>query len=334
MTTIAAATFVMPHYATDAMTATFTERGIASLYAQTDANWRLVVVDDASVYRPALDRLTELRDSDPHRIELMPQTVNRGQGACRNIGVRRAVEQGADIILFQDADDVAHPRRLELSRRLFAERPEVDFVYSSFTVVDEHERPVPTNRLTPSIVEILESHADPAEGRDVWIRIGTELGYTTLTSTVAVRSRLALDQPFPEVRGCEDAHAWLRMSAAGASFGFVRDCRAGYRIPRSVRGSADRVRLGDEYYRRKAEVETDGFDRALVLAVGRGVVDRATASDLRRAFLERLAATLAREGRDDLANEIRAEAPANQHGDVGPFATALQPRGPESHPWR
>jgi len=302
------ATFVMPYYADQPRAEEYLRRAVAGLCAQTDPDWQLVIVDDASP-RPTdfadLRRMGHAAD----RIHVLRQDQNRGQGVGRNVGVRWAGESGSAIVLFHDADDLSHPSRLARTRRLFTQRPDVDFVYSTFVVIDENDDEVEVGRLTPSVAEILESHrAAPVEGRNAWIRIGTETGYTTLTSTVSVRTDLALAHPFPAVRGSEDGHAWLRMSAGGSGLAYLRDIPGRYRIPQQVAGSSDRSRIGPAYYRRKADVDTDGFTQALSIALRRNTIGPAQVEILRTRFLRRLAETMRREGQHDLAAEILADA--------------------------
>ncbi|MFF1418448.1 glycosyltransferase [Streptomyces sp. NPDC058280] len=301
----ATATFVMPHYSDDPRAFQYLEETLASLRGQSDRDWRLVIVDDASPQPRDRERLREMAAASAGRIVLLQQDVNRGQGICRNIGVRWAHEQGSGIVLFQDADDLSHPRRLELTRRVLTERPEVDFIYSTFTVIDEAGAPVPENRLTPSVREIIESHHDaPVEGRDAWIRMGVETGYTTLTSTVAVRTELALAHPFPDVRGSEDGHTWFRMAAGGGALGYIGSIPSLYRIPQNVTGSSDRSRIGADYYRRKAEVDTAGFFHAMSISLQRQTIQLSDVPDLKGGFLRRLSLTMEREGQPELAREI------------------------------
>lgn len=297
------ATFVMPYYGDSRASYHYLQQSVDGIVEQTDGDWRLVIVDDGSPRDKECVRALSSRHGD--KVILLEQEENRGQGACRNIGVRWAGERGSAIVLFQDADDLAHPRRLELTRRLFAERPDVDFVYSTFSVIDENGRPVPERQLTPSIWEIVDSHRQsPVSGPNAWIRIGTETGYTTLTSTVAVRTRLALEHPFPHVRCSEDSHTWLRMSAAGGSFAYLPSIPSRYRVPQDLAGSSDRSRIGPGYYRRKAEVDTDGFLAAVSIALQRATIDQSDVPRLKGAFLRRLARTMRREGQHDLAAEI------------------------------
>lgn len=304
------AAFVMPYYGDGYASAEYLAQSVSSLCAQTDPDWHLVIVDDASPHRHDRNQLRALRDACPEHITVFRQQTNRGQGACRNMAVRWAAAHGAAFVSFQDADDLAHPRRLETTRRIFREHPEVDFIYSPFTVIDEHDQEVPIDRLTPSVREIVESHQHaPVEGDRAWIRIGTETGYTSLTSTVSVHTALAIAHPFPEIYGSEDAHTWLRMSAGGTAFKFVPSIPSRYRIPQHTAGSSDRERIGADYYRRKAEVDTDGFLQAVSIALRRGTLASADVPRLTSAFHRRLALTLEREGHHDLASEILGRPP-------------------------
>jgi glycosyltransferase involved in cell wall biosynthesis len=302
--------FVMPHYGDSPRARVFLDRTLQGLRAQTDPDWSLIIVDDASPGAETRAHLQSLHDTD-NRIAVIFEDSNRGQGACRNVGVRWAAERGAEIVLFHDADDISHPRRLEITRQHFAAFPEVDFVYSTFIVIDEEDRTVPVSQLTPSVSEVLETHCTaPVHGPDAWIRIGIETAYTTLTSTVAVRTPLALAQPFPEVRGSEDTHAWFRMSAGGSRFAYLPAIATLYRISQDITGSSDRHRLGAEYYHRKADHDRDGFYQAIELGLARNRISREQVGSLKAGFLRRLAATMRKERQHDLAQELSREADA------------------------
>jgi hypothetical protein len=79
---------------------------VASLLAQSHANLEVVVVDDAS--RDAtLDRLAGIDDP---RVRIVRRSTQGGAAAARNRGLQ--VARGA-FLTFQDADDLAHPQRIE-----------------------------------------------------------------------------------------------------------------------------------------------------------------------------------------------------------------------------
>src|SRR5699024_330972 len=115
--------------------------------------------------------------------------------------------------------------------------------------------------------------------------------------------QLAVEQPFPDVRGSEDAHTWYRMSAAGTGFAFAPAIATLYRVPQGTRSSADRARIGAEkYYRVLVEMNEDGFSRALEIAISRGRVEPHQVARLWEMFLRRVAVTVAGEGHQELAD--------------------------------
>jgi glycosyltransferase involved in cell wall biosynthesis len=302
------AVFVMPYFADATLSREYFIRAVTGLQKQSDPDWRLVVINDASPREDEV-RFLERTALAETRIKLLHQPVNAGPGVCRNLGTAWANEIGADIILFHDADDVSHPLRLELTRRIFSARSEVDMVYSSFQVIDEDDHVVSHSALTPSISEILEGHKEnPVEGFNAWIRIGTETGYTTQTSTVAVRSRLAAAQPFPDVRGSEDSHTWYRMCADGNVLAFMPEITALHRVPRGL-ASSDRARVGrDRYYKVLVDMNIDGFKKARDIALQRQTISPKRAAEIYPAFLRRLSVTVRREQEFTLAESLTAGA--------------------------
>jgi glycosyltransferase involved in cell wall biosynthesis len=234
---------------------------------------------------------------------------NRGAGACRNIGVRWARERGSRLVLFHDADDISHPHRLEVIQRIMHMRSAVDFIYSPIVAIDEHGVDLPRDRLGPALQEILESHKSaPLQGSHAWIRMGIELGYTCVTSTVAVRTKLATAHPFPTVRFSEDQHTWLRMSAGGRGVAFAEWIPTRYRVPQNVRGQCSRDRLGEACDDIKASVDTSGFGEAMALAARRGDIGPEHQPLLWERFFLRLAQTMRSGGRDDLADDLTSRA--------------------------
>lgn len=298
------ATFVMPFYSDQPDALTHAVESVGSLVAQTDPHWRLVIVDDCSPLPEGqrVRQLSKLRSIDPGRVVMIRNAVNRGQGVCRNIGIEWAHRAGSPIVLFQDADDIAHPRRLEVTRAVIGSGA-ADFVYSPFTVIDEHSNPPAPGEVTPSVAEILDAlDREPVEGADCWIPIATRTGYLTLTSTVSVSTELARSHPFPDCRGSEDTHAFLRMSGGGGVFSYQPGIPAKYRV-RTNGGSADRARIGRRaYYATKVRIDCDGFEKACRLALARGSVTRSQIAELRNRFRTRLAETIRNEGFADLVS--------------------------------
>lgn len=153
-------------------------------------------------------------------------------GVCRNLGVLRALERGISSILFNDSDDISYPKRLETTKRMFLANHQIGLIYSSFEVMDENNRPVPIEKISSPILEILESLGqNPPEVDGAWIRMGAETGYANLTSSTSVRIQFAYRCPFQNEKASEDFHTWMRMSSCGAHFKYTDLIPSKYRYP-------------------------------------------------------------------------------------------------------
>jgi hypothetical protein len=110
-------------------------RAVQSILAQSVRELELIVVDDGST-----DDTASLVQAliDP-RIRLV-RTAHRGVVAAANLATDQAT---APLIARMDADDVAHPRRLQLQRQLLKEGP-FDVVGCQVRIVDETGQPVPS----------------------------------------------------------------------------------------------------------------------------------------------------------------------------------------------
>jgi glycosyltransferase involved in cell wall biosynthesis len=107
---------------------------IASILTQSHRAYELLVIDDGSNDGTAqfLDQITDPR--------LRVLTRNRqGLVAALNWGLSEARH---DVIARMDADDVSHPRRLELQLEHLLRHPEVAAVGCCYDVVDDDGRPL------------------------------------------------------------------------------------------------------------------------------------------------------------------------------------------------
>jgi hypothetical protein len=222
------------------------------------------------------------------------------------LGVLKALERGHNIILFNDSDDVSHPKRLEVVKKTFLENPQVDVVYSTFEVIDENSRLTPIEKISSPILEILESHVqNPLEGNNIWIKMGTETGITNITSSTAVRIQFAYQCPFPNEKASEDFHSWIRMSAFGANFKYTSLIPTKYRIPSFMKYQASRTRIGPSNFNQiKARVDSDGFSKATEIALARNIIKPEEIPMIKAKFYKRLAKSMRREMENELANEL------------------------------
>jgi glycosyltransferase involved in cell wall biosynthesis len=296
--------FVIPYFRATELHERFLSELVDCLTAQSVAQWRAAIVVDGPESRLSAELADRLRRDDRFAVLEMPHRV--GPGPCRNAATRWCLDTGAEIILFQDADDMPYPHRLAETISIFSRRKEVDFIYSSFDPVDEDGNPMPDEAITSLWMELMEAlRGEPVQGPNAWIRIGTETGFTTLTSTVAVRAQLAAECMFPAVPVSQDAHAFYRMSAAGSSFGFSDVKFMKYRMRKSTGGGNIFTRYGNSYYMMKSQVDLDGFSTAMRIALKRGTLPSDQAAPVMRKFYIRLAQTMERAGDHNAADLLR-----------------------------
>ena len=279
---------------------------IEGLFLQTDEDWSAIIVVDMPPNEETNDYLIQLKNKFFPKIDIIFLERNVGPGVSRNLGVLKALERGHNIILYNDSDDISHPKRLEVVKKTFLENPQVDVVYSTFEVIDENSRLMPIEKISSPILEILESHVqNPLEGNNIWIKMGTETGITNITSSTAVRIQFAYQCPFPNEKASEDFHSWIRMSAFGANFKYTSLIPTKYRIPSFMKYQASRTRIGPSNFNQiKARVDSDGFSKASEIALARNIIKPEEIPMIKAKFYKRLAKSMRREMENELAHEL------------------------------
>src|SRR5262249_10266383 len=111
--------------------ATFLPMAVASVQAQSYANWELLIVDDGSDDETP-ERLAALDDP---RIRSF-RVPHAGSSAARNAALDQAT---GDIIAYLDDDNVMHPLWLKAVAWAFCQRPNVDVLYGAI-ILDDVER--------------------------------------------------------------------------------------------------------------------------------------------------------------------------------------------------
>ncbi len=191
----------------------FIDDAIEGLFSQTEDDWCAIIVVNKSTDKKVSDYLNLLKEKHHPKIDVIFLEHDVDPGVCRNLGILTALKRKSSIILFNDSDDISHPKRLEITKKMFLTDPQIDLIYSTFEVIDENNRFVAAQSIPSATLEILESHRqNPLEGDNAWIKMGTETGYTNLTSSTSVRIQFAYQCPFPNVEASEDFHTWMRMS--------------------------------------------------------------------------------------------------------------------------
>ena len=111
----------------------FLAEAVSSVLAQTFFDFEFLILDDASTDGTA-DYLRTL--SDP-RVRVITLAENIGLTAALNRGLREA---RGEFIARQDADDVSHPRRLELQFGFLKTNPACAVVGSQAWLADARGR--------------------------------------------------------------------------------------------------------------------------------------------------------------------------------------------------
>ena len=263
---------------------------VESVKKQTDRDWILIMVDDFSDDIRVQNALKEIKDDLKEKVHIINLNKNIGSGMARNKGIQYAEEIGAPIILFNDSDDISDPKRLELVRKAFAD-DSVNVVYTSFDIIDENNNTVPLDKVNLSVKEIIDGHkVDIVEGENAWISIAMKKKYTNLTSCTAVRTSLAVKEPFPALSVSEDSNTWYRYGAHPGKFVFLREIKGKYRICTGVQSRSRSI--NNDFYKKMFEADSAGFEAAVKLAKEYGTMGGFDENDIRAAFHVRLALTL------------------------------------------
>jgi glycosyltransferase involved in cell wall biosynthesis len=170
----------------------FVAEAVASLQRQSLRDFELLVVDDGST-DAGVDIVERRALSDPRLVVIRPGRV--GLVAALNLGLERAT---APLLARMDADDVAHPRRLERQVAFLARNPDVGLVGTAYRVIGPDGRRGRVLRLPPS---------DPGVR---WLGL---LASPFAHPTVMLRRRLLLEHGLrydAAMSGAEDFDLWQR----------------------------------------------------------------------------------------------------------------------------
>ena len=153
-----------------------------------DRGLTLVMVNDGS--RDAtLDRLRDLQAAAPGRIEVLDLERNSGKAEAVRQGLRHAVESGATLVGYWDADLATPLDAIGDFARVMTRLPDTQVVYGARLALPGHRvHRTPGRRLVSRLCATLARRA-------VRMPIGdTQCGAKMLRNTEALR--VALDRPF------------------------------------------------------------------------------------------------------------------------------------------
>ena len=187
---------------------------VASVRAQSLADWELILVDDAST-DGSRELARGLAAGDP-RIRLIERATNGGAAAARNDAIRAARGR---LVAFLDADDRWYPEKLARQAEFMAEHGHA-LVFSAYRRVDAAGRPLGVVRPPPRV------------SREQLLR-GNVIGCLTAVYDSAVFGRAEM----PEIRRRQDYGLWLRLLRQVAYAHALPEVLADYRVrPASLSG--------------------------------------------------------------------------------------------------
>ncbi len=173
----------------------YIEETVASVVAQTFADWELLLVEDGSSdgSRQAVERM--LAERGDERLHLIVQK-NAGAAAARNHGLLQA---SGRYIAFLDADDLWSPDKLEKQLALMEEK-KAGFSFTGYEFADEN------GRGTGKIVRVPETITYRQALQNTTIFTSTVM----FDTTVIPRDELRM----PQVKS-EDTALWFKVLRGG-----------------------------------------------------------------------------------------------------------------------
>lgn len=109
---------------------------VQSVLAQTDADWRLLVIDDAYPDPVVAEWFAAL---DDERVAYSRNDVNIGIIENFRLAIRRAESEHVMVL---GSDDVLHPEYIATVRRAIETHPDADIIQPGVRVIDRQGKPV------------------------------------------------------------------------------------------------------------------------------------------------------------------------------------------------
>lgn len=209
-------------------------RAIASVLQQTDRDFELLIIDDAST-DGGLDEVG--RFSDPRLRVIRREKPGPGGYAARNLGIQHST---APWVAFLDADDSWDDRHLSNMRLLSERYPAADLLACGWNLIDaDQSRPDP-------YYQAHHARGPHIVSRQEYLR-NLQRGRPPIWTSAAVTRKSALDQcgGFPE-GGCErgeDTALWIKFVLQNRELAWLPYLGASYfrnsvnRVSRSVPSS-------------------------------------------------------------------------------------------------
>jgi len=168
----------------------YLERAVRSVFAQTFADWELILLDDGSS-DGALEFARSIRE---RRVRVVSDGEHHGLARRLNQLATMAL---APYLARMDADDLMHPERLAVQLEFLRGFPVATVTGTCAYAIDAQDLPTGFKRTMP--------------------RLGYQAKRSFLHPSVMAPTRWFRDHPYsedPAFRRCEDAELWTRCAAS------------------------------------------------------------------------------------------------------------------------
>ncbi len=214
---------------------------VQSVLDQPGVDVRVLIIDDCSPDDSA-DVARSLAAADP-RVEARVHEVNRGHIATYNEGLLEWADGDLSVLL--SADDLLAPGALARAAAVFAEHPQVGFVYGhAATFTGDHDLPAARTELEGTTVW---------SGRD-WLRTVCGLGHSVISSPeVVVRTSVqqAIGGYLPSLPHTGDLEMWMRFATC-SDVAYLRGVDQAYYRSHGTQMTTERVPVVDLEQRKAA----------------------------------------------------------------------------------
>lgn len=112
--------FIIPHsdYKTHNQSGQlFINDAVDGLFSQTGDDWCAIIVANKTTSKKTIDYLNDLKEKHYPKIDVIFLEYDVGPGAWRNLGVLKDLEKKISVILYNDSDDISHPKRFETTKK-------------------------------------------------------------------------------------------------------------------------------------------------------------------------------------------------------------------------
>ena len=188
---------------------------VDSVRAQTETDWELILIDDASEDESAA--LAEKLSSEDDRIRLLRNPQNLGVSETRNRGIREA--RGVFVALL-DSDDRWRPEKLSKQLHL-ARESGADLIYCSYGMIDAEGKTCCADFLVP----------ESTDWENILVRS------VISCSTAMIRREFLRKHSFGSGFVHEDLVLWVDLLRAGCKAAGCPEVLADYRLSADSRSA-------------------------------------------------------------------------------------------------